>query len=91
MNFSIPKFRKTGHHYLCPCLASIAMFYCTALLQVPTGQPIGVLFCKSKNHTGFCFLSYNNITSKLCTTCCRTYPDPNHYMHQHTLQCCSRK
>lgn len=83
-NFSVRKFKKTGHHFLCPCLASIAIFYRAALLHVPTEQPIGV-FRKPKETTGFRFLSNNDVTSELRDTCRRTYPDPNHYMHQHIL------
>ena len=84
-NFSVRKFKTTGHHFSCPCLASIAIFYRAELLQVPTGQPIRV-FCKpSQDHSGFRFLSDNDVTSELRATCRRTYPDPNHYMHQHIL------
>jgi hypothetical protein len=81
-NFSVRKFKKTGHHFLCPCLASIAIFFRANLLQVPTDQPIGV-FRKLNERTGFRFLSNNDVTDELRATCLRTYPDPDHYMHKH--------
>ena len=84
-NFSVRQFKKTGHQFLCPCLASIAIFFRAELLQVPTAQPIGV-FRKLKERTGFRFLSNNDVTTELRDTCLRTYPDPNHYMRKH-LKC----
>ena len=81
-NFTIRKFKRTGHHYFCPVVSAIAILQRAHMLLVPPHEPIGV-FRLQKKKSGYTCLQNNDVTEELRLTCLRTYPDPTHYMNQH--------
>ena len=83
-NFTIRKFRRTDHAFLCPVRAATAILVRAKLLQVPHLEPIGV-FRKHNRATGYDYLTNTDVTTELRMTCTQTYPDTSHYMHQHRL------
>jgi hypothetical protein len=79
-NFTIRKFKRTGHDFLCPVLASAIIILRANMLKVPSNHPIGAFRLKSKE-SGHVFISNTDVTDELRETCKKTYPDPEHYMH----------
>jgi hypothetical protein len=84
-NFTIRKFRRTGHSFLCPVMASVSILLRANMLKVPIAEPVGAFRLKSRsatNNSGFTFLTNSDVTDELRLTCLRTYRDPNHYLHK---------
>lgn len=86
-NFSIRKFRRTGHPYLCPVLTSLEILFRAQLLNVRPDHPIGVFrmraACKSRSKEGYDYLTNVDVTNEMRSFCLLAYPDPAHYMNQH--------
>jgi hypothetical protein len=80
-NFTIRKFKRTGHHYFCPVLASLAAILRANILQVPADKPVGVFRLQGIDK-GYVYLTNTDVTQELRATCLRTYPDKNHYMNK---------
>jgi hypothetical protein len=81
-NFTIRKFKRTTHRFLCPVLASTAILLRAQLLGVPANKPVGVFRLK-KATSGFTYITNSDVTDELRATCLRTYPDKSHYMNIH--------
>jgi hypothetical protein len=82
-NFTIRKFRRSGHHFLCPVIASVSILLRADLLRVPVPDPVGVFRPTKTSPTGFTYLTNDDVTRELRLTCLRTYTDKNHYMNKH--------
>ena len=80
-NFTIRKFKRTGHPYLCPVLASCNILFRANLLGVPSQEPIGAFRLQKNRNSGYTFLTNDDVTSELRSTCLRTYPEASHYMN----------
>ena len=85
-NFTIRKFRRTGHKFLCPVIASISILVRANYLNVPATEPVGVFRPHKETPTGFTYLTNSDVTDELRSTCLRTYPDKNHYLHKNHKQ-----
>lgn len=80
-NFTIRKFKRTGHRFLCPVLACCNTIFRADLLTVPPLEPVGVFRPQKRQKEGYTFLTNNDVTDELRYTCLRTYPDKTHYMN----------
>jgi hypothetical protein len=80
-NFTIRKFRRTGHKFLCPILASISILCRASALGVPATAPLGAFRFKSSKQS-FTYITSTDVIATMRETCLATYPDPAHFLHQ---------
>ena len=80
-NFTIRKFKRSGHKFLCPILASLSIWYRASALRVPDTAPLGVFRPNSSNPT-FTYLTPTDVIRTMRATCLATYPDPEHFLHK---------
>jgi hypothetical protein len=80
-NFTIRKFRRSGHEFLCPILASLSILYRASALRVPDTAPLGVFRPNSTSPT-FTYLTSTDVIRTMRATCLATYPDPEHFLHK---------
>jgi hypothetical protein len=80
-NFTIRKYRRTGHEFLCPILASISILYRASALNVPATAPLGTFRPTGTNQT-FTYITSKDVIKTMRDTCLETYPDPTHFLHQ---------
>jgi hypothetical protein len=71
-NFTIRKFKRTGHEFLCPILASISILYRAAALSVPDTAPLGAFRPTCSNPT-FTYLTSTDVIGIMRATCLATY------------------
>jgi hypothetical protein len=84
-NFTIRKFKRTGHEFLCPILASISILYRAAALSVPDTAPLGAFRPTCSNPT-FTYLTSTDVIGIMRATCLATYPDPEHFLHKNVTR-----
>lgn len=80
-NFTIRKFRRSGHNFLCPVLAAISILCRAAALGVPATAPLGVFRINSADRS-FTYITSTDVIKIMRETCLASYPDPAHFLHQ---------
>ena len=91
INFSIRKFQRTGHSYLCPVTAAIRIILRASLLHVRAIDPLACYHDvddkKSKlPEWGYFYLRSSDIICVMRTAVDWAYPDPQNYMRLHREQ-----
>ena len=80
-NFTIRKFRRSGHKYMCPILAAISIIVWALALRVPKTAPIGVYRTSAKG--SFTYLRSIDIRKRMKKVRLLAHPDPENYFHKH--------
>jgi hypothetical protein len=81
INFSIRKFRCSGHTFICAVLAATSIVIRALTLGVPENQPLGVRRFSKKG--GYRYLTSRNVIKIMREACILAYPDITHYMRIH--------
>jgi len=78
------KFRRTGHHYLCPVLAGLSIVQRHIQLRVPQNEPLGVYqWTPTKTCTRtYTFLKADEVIRIMRDLVAVAHPDPQHYLRQ---------
>jgi len=78
------KFRRTGHHYLCPVLAGLSIVQRYIQLRVSQSEPMGVYrWTPTKTCTRtYTFLRADEVIKIMRDLVAVAHPDPNHYLRQ---------
>jgi hypothetical protein len=76
-NFTIRKFRSSGHPYLDPIDACVSIFRRAQYLRVPSDEPLGVY---SSNPSSYSFIADTVVKRVMQQACRLAYPDPAHEM-----------
>jgi hypothetical protein len=74
-NFTIRKFRGTGHNYIDPIDASVSIFRRAQYLKVPLEEPLGVY---SSSGSSYSFISDGIVKRVMQHSCILAYPNPAH-------------
>lgn len=88
-NFSIRKFRRSSHLFLCPVRAAISIMLRAATLGVPADEPLAVfvpdpkLFKKLPIGRSYTFLKSSDVISVMRESVRLAYPDEHHYLRIH--------
>jgi hypothetical protein len=77
-NFTIRKFRRTGHPYLDPVDASVSIFRRAHSLRVPSDEPLGVYCSDRTASTPYSFIADAIVKRVMQQACKLAYPDPSH-------------
>jgi hypothetical protein len=80
-NFTVRKFRRSGHSFLCPILAAISILLRAHALGVPESSPIGV-FRPIASTPSFTFITSSDVIRIMRQTCLLTYPDKEHFLNK---------
>ena len=72
-NFTIRKFRRSGHNFLCPILGGISVISRAIALQVPPNEPIGVY--RTSNKGTYTFLRSYDVITRMQAVCRLVHPD----------------
>jgi len=76
-NFTIRKFRRSGHNFLCPILGGISVISRAIALQVPPNEPIGVY--RTSNKGTYTFLRSYDIITRMQAVCRLAHPDKDSF------------
>jgi hypothetical protein len=76
-NFTIRKFRRSGHHFRCPILGGISVISRAIALQVPPNEPIGVY--RTSNKGTYTFLRSYDIITRMQAVCRLAHPDKDSF------------
>jgi hypothetical protein len=80
-NFTVRKYRRSGHSFLCPILAAISILLRAHALAVPESSPIGV-FRPIASTPSFTFITSSDVIRIMRQTCLLTYPDKEHFLNK---------
>jgi hypothetical protein len=86
-NFTIRKFQRSAHPYLCPVKNAISVILRAQQLRVPASAPIAVFkhgIQKRRDH--YTYLQSADVVDTMRRVCLKTYPNPNHEIHQQIQQ-----
>ena len=82
-NFTIRKFRRSGHHYLCPVLAAISIILRAQILHKrPEIEPLGVFRIDRKG--SYTYLMSRDIIKIMRSAVVGAYPNANHFLRLNT-------
>jgi len=78
------KFRRTGHHYLCPVLAGLSIVQRYTQLRVPHNEPLGVYQWTptTKCDRTYTFLRADEVIRIMRDLVTVAHPNPSHYLCQ---------
>jgi hypothetical protein len=81
-NFTIRKFRQSGHPFLCPIRSSIAIIMRASILtKLNPMKPLGVYRTDTKGN--YTYLQSRDIIKVMRSAVDGAYPDPNHFLRLH--------
>jgi hypothetical protein len=84
INFSIRKFARSGHTFLCPIIRAISIIFRHKALRVPVHEPLGIIGVPHGDKP-YQYLRSQQIITLLRKICLIAHPDKNDYHHQHVL------
>jgi hypothetical protein len=84
-NFTIRKFRRSGHAFLCPILAAISILFRASALGVPDTAPLGAFRPRLGNPV-FTYITSTDVIKIMRAACLATYPDPEHFLHKNVTR-----
>jgi len=76
-NFTIRKFRRSGHHFLCTILGGISVISRAIALRVPPNEPIGVY--RTSNKGTYTYLRSYNVITRMQAVCRLAHPDKDRF------------
>jgi hypothetical protein len=79
-NFTIRKFRRSGHYFLCPILGGIPVISWAIALQVPPDEPIGVY--RTSNKGTYTFLRSYDVITRMQAVCRLAHPDKDSFFYK---------
>jgi len=79
-NFTIRKFRRSGHHFLCPILGGISVISRAIALRVPPNEPIGVY--RTSNKGTYTLLRSYNVITRMQAVCRLAHPDKDSFFYK---------
>jgi hypothetical protein len=79
-NFTIRKFRRSGHHFLCPILGGISVISRAIALRVPPDEPIGVY--RTSNKGTYTFLRSYDVITRMQAVCRLAHPDKDSFFYK---------
>jgi hypothetical protein len=79
-NFTIRKFRRSGHHFLCPILGGISVISRAIALRVPPNEPIGVY--RTSNKGTYTFLRSYDVITWMQAVCRLAHPDKDSFFYK---------
>jgi hypothetical protein len=80
-NFTVRKFRRSGHIFLCPILAAISILLRAHALGVPESAPIGA-FRPMTSTPSFTYITSADVIRIMRQACLLPYLDNDHFLNK---------
>jgi hypothetical protein len=84
-NFTIRKFKRSGHKFLCPVRAAKSIIMRAAALKIQEKHPLGS-YRSTKKFAGYRYLCSSEVITMMRQTCVDAYPDKSSY-HRIHIKC----